>query len=267
LKPKVIVLSGYGINSETESKHVFDLVGAKAEIVHLNDLISGEKKLNDYQIMFVPGGFAYGDDLGSGLAYANKIKNNLWNELKEFVEKDNLIIAICNGFQIMVNLGLVPAFNKNYGEINTALQHNDSARYIDRWVDIKANKKNKSIWLNDIDELSMPVSHGEGKFFAEPKILKKLEEKNLIAFKYIKGKICDYQNLKANPNGALNDIAGITDETGHILGMMPHPERGFQFLNRPDWTLIKEKSKRTGKKIPEFNDSIKIFENAVNYFK
>ncbi|MBN2127631.1 MAG: phosphoribosylformylglycinamidine synthase subunit PurQ [Candidatus Diapherotrites archaeon] len=264
---KVLVLSGYGINSETESKYVFDLLGAKAEIVHINDLISGEKKLNDYRIIFFPGGFAYGDDLGSGLAYANKIKNNLWNEVKEFVEKDNLVIAVCNGFQIMANLGLVPAFDSDYGKVNVALQHNETARYIDRWVDIKANKKNKSIWLKDIDELSMPVSHGEGKFYAEPEILDKLEEKGLIAFNYVKGNICNYQNLKANPNGSLKDIAGITDESGRILGMMPHPERGFQFTNRPDWPLLKEKLKRNGKKLPEFNDSMKIFENAVNYFK
>ncbi|MFH1588600.1 MAG: phosphoribosylformylglycinamidine synthase I [Candidatus Diapherotrites archaeon] len=266
MNPKAIILSGYGINCEEETKYAFELAEIKAEIVHINDLISGEKKLNDYQIMAFPGGFSYGDDLGSGLAYANKVKNNLWNELIEFIEEDKLVIAICNGFQILANLGLVPAFNKNYGEINVALQHNDSARLVDRWIDLKV-ESNKSPWLKGIDEISMPVAHGEGKFYAKPEVLQKLNEKKLIAVKYFKGEISEYQNLPANPNGALEDIAGITDESGRILGLMPHPERAIKFTNLPNWSLLKEKFKREGKEIPKYGDGLKIFKNAVDYFK
>lgn len=265
MKPKVLVFSGYGLQSEQETKLGFDLAGGTAEIVHINDLIDGIKKIKNYQILAIPGGFSYGDDTGSGNAYANKLRNHLWDDIQNFVKKDKLIIGICNGFQVLVNLGLVPAlFARRYGQRSAALLHNDSSRLICRWVDLQIITQ--SPWFLNMKTFSAPVAHGEGKFYATADIITKLRKNKLIALKYIKGKICKYQDYPANPNGSLDDIAGITDISGRILGLMPHPERGIFSYQRPDFGFIKESCKRKGEKIPEYSDSIQIFKNAVNYF-
>lgn len=256
IKPRVIVLSGYGLNCEEETKFAFDAAGAKSEIIHINDLISKDFKLKNYQIIAIPGGFSYGDDTGSGNAYALKLKNHLWEDILNFIEKDTLVIGICNGFQILVNLGLL-------GEV--ALLHNTLPRYADRWVDLEI--KNKTPWLTGIKQISLPIAHGEGRFFAHERFLAKIKNKKLIAAEYIRGEICKYQNLPANPNGSVKNIAAITDESGRILGIMPHPERAQLFSQLPNWPLLKEKYTREGKKIPEDGPGIKIFQNAVNYFK
>lgn len=263
-KPKAIVLSGYGLNCEEETKFAFEVAGAPADIVHINDLVDGLCNLEKYQILAIPGGFAYGDDTGSGNAYALKLKNHLWEKIEKFVKHDNLVIGICNGFQILVNLGLVPALGKKYGKREVALLHNDSARYTVRWVDIKI--ENNTPWFKGIKETTLPIAHGEGKFFASAKALNRLEKENLVALKYIKGEMCDYQGLDPNPNGSLNDIAGITDKSGRILGLMPHPERAIFFTQLPHWPFLKEKYKRANKKIPQYGPGLKIFQNAVNFF-
>ncbi len=265
MKPKVLIFSGYGLNSEEETAYGFELAGARADIVHINDLIDGLFNLKNYQILAFPGGFSYGDDTGSGNAYANKLRNHLWREIEKFINQDKLIIGICNGFQIITNLGIVPAFNKSYGVRKTALLHNESARLTTRWTDMEVTAK--SPWLDGIDTLSLPIAHGEGKFFADRETLKQLQIKKQIALRYIRGTMCEYLDLPANPNGSINDIAGIIDETGRILGLMPHPERGMFFVQRPDSYFFKEKYRREGKNLPEFSDGLKIFQNAVKYFK
>lgn len=256
LKPNVIVLSGYGLNCEEETKFAFELSGAKADIVHINDLISRDYDLKNYQILAIPGGFAYGDDTGSGNAYALKLKNHLWEDIEKFVQRDNLVIGICNGFQILVRLGLFP---------NTALLPNNNARYTVRWVDLKI--ENNSPWLKNINEISLPIAHGEGKFFASPKIIQKLIKNHQVAARYFQGEICAYQNLDPNPNGSFDNIAAVTDKTGKILGIMPHPERAVFFTQLPNWPYLKEKYQRENKKIPKFGPGLQIFINAVKYFE
>ncbi|MBI3380134.1 phosphoribosylformylglycinamidine synthase subunit PurQ [Candidatus Gottesmanbacteria bacterium] len=264
MKPKVLIFSGYGFQSEEETKLGFELAGANVDIVHINDLIENLYHLSDYQILAFPGGFSYGDDTGSGNAYANKLKNHLWEDMQNFVMKDKLIIGICNGFQVLVNLGFVPAFGSKYGERTVALVHNESSRLICRWVDMKVITN--SPWLINMTTFSAPIAHGEGKFYAPADILDKLHKKKLVAIKYTKGNIANYQDYPVNPNGSIDDIAGIIDESGRILGLMPHPERGIFSFQRPDFGFIKESCKRRGEKIPKFSDSIQIFINAVNYF-
>jgi len=253
--PKVLVLSGYGLNCEEETKFAFEKAGAQADIVHINDLVTNKKLLRKYQILSFPGGFSFGDDTGSGKAYANKMKNHLMEELDRFIEEDKLVIGICNGFQIITNLGLLPG----------ALTFNDSARYVDRWVDIKI--EGESPWLEDIDSLMIPVAHGEGKYYADKKTLNKLKKDKMIAAKYVSGEICRYQSLPVNPNGSLEDVAGVLGFDGRVLGMMPHPERAMFFHQLPHWPYLKEKYKREGKPIPEDGAGIKIFQNAVKYFR
>lgn len=264
MKPKVLVFSGYGLNSEEETAFGFKLAGANADIVHINDIVDRVYDLKNYQILAFPGGFSYGDDTGAGNAYANKLRNHLWEELEKFISQDKLVIGICNGCQIAANLGLVPAFDRHYGERQAALLHNESARFVTRWTDMKVSAK--SPWLEGIKQLSLPIAHGEGKFFVSKENLKQLKDKKQIALQYISGTMCEYLDLPANPNGSIDDIAGIIDETGRILGLMPHPERGMFFVQRPDSGLLKEKYRREGKTLPEYSDGLQIFKNAVKYF-
>ena len=243
-------MSGYGLNCEEETKFAFESVGGSANIVHINDLIAEPSMLSKYQILVFPGGFSYGDDTGSGKAYANKFKNHLSKELDEFLSRDTLAIGICNGFQILTSLHILPG----------ALTHNKSGMYIDRWVDLKTT--GKSPWLSGIKNISLPIAHGEGKYLISPSEYKLLEKNKQIAFKYTKGEICEFQKLESNPNGANYDIAGILGYNGRVLGMMPHPERAQFFHHSPLWQTKKNKSKKTKE-----GEGIIIFRNAINYFK
>lgn len=266
MKPKVIIMCGYGINSEVETEYVFEQVGAEAECVHINDLIDGHKKLADYQIMVFPGGFYYGDDTGSGNAYANKCRWNLWDDILKFISDEKLVCGICNGFQIISNLGLVAGFDEKYGKRDVALLHNAAARLECRWVNLKAESK-KCVWTRDVDILRMPTAHGEGKFFVEDDVLKKLEEGDQIAFRYVKddGSPANGE-IPVNPNGSLADIAGVCDPTGRVFGLMPHPERAWNFYNMDHWAAIREKAEREGIAVPEETPNMKMFRNAVEYF-
>lgn len=242
-------MSGYGLNCEEETKFAFESVGGKADIVHINDLIALPKMLLKYQILVFPGGFSYGDDTGSGKAYANKFKNHLSKELEEFLSRDTLTIGICNGFQILTSLGV----------LRGALTHNKNGQYIDRWVDLKS--VGKSPWLTGINKISLPIAHGEGRYLISPKEYKEMLKNKQIAFTYDNGEICKFQNLEANPNGATHDIAGVLGYQGRVLGMMPHPERAQFFHQTPLWQTNKNKIRKT-----DAGAGLIIFKNAVNYF-
>lgn len=264
-KPNALIFSGYGLNCEEETKFAFELAGAKANIVHINDLIEKKSLLKNYQILSFPGGFSYGDDTGAGNAYAVKVKNHLWDPLHTFIEKDHLVIGICNGFQIIANLGLLPALEGNYGHREAALVNNDSARYSCRFVDLQI--ENNTPWFKNIKIFPVPIAHGEGKFYTNEKVLSELKKKKLIAARYVLGETCEYQALEANPNGSLENIAAVTDESGKIVGMMPHPERAIFFTQLPHWPFLKEKLLREKKTIPQYGPGLQVFKNAVEYFK
>ncbi|OGK26145.1 hypothetical protein A3C28_05900 [Candidatus Roizmanbacteria bacterium RIFCSPHIGHO2_02_FULL_39_9] len=255
-KPNFMIMAGYGLNCEEETKYAFELAGGSGDIVHINDLIAGIKKLNDYQILAIPGGFAYGDDTGAGNAFANKMKNHLLEKLKKFIAQDRLVIGICNGFQILAHLELLP--------VKIALINNNTARYTDRWVDCKV--ENSSPWLRGIKTISMPIAHGEGNVYVDAKTLDVIKKKTLVALRYTKGAVCEYQSLPANPNGSIDNIAGISDESGKIFGLMPHPERAMFFTQLPNWPYLREKYKRSGEIIPDKGPGLRIFKNAIDYF-
>lgn len=263
-KPNALIFSGYGLNCEEETAHAFRIAGARVQIVHINDIIDGIVTLHHFQILAFPGGFAYGDDTGSGNAYGSKVRNHLWEELMKFIQKDTLAIGICNGFQILVALGLLPALNKKYGDRHVALLPNSTARYTVRWTDVRV--ESDTPWLTGIETLSLPIAHGEGRLYADRVMLGKLEQRKLIALRYVQGPISSECTLPSNPTGTRNDIAGLTDETGRIIGIMPHPERAIYFTNLPHWTLDKECLQRAGKKIPLYGPGLAIFQNAVRYF-
>lgn len=272
-QPKALILTGYGINCEEETAKCFEIAGAAAEIIHLSDLINGEKKLKNYQIMAFPGGFSYGDDTGAGNAIANKIKNHLLQDILKFANEDKLLIGICNGFQMITNLGLVPAIDKKYGTRQAALMHNAQARYECRWIYVK-NRSQKCVWTRDIETLHLPIAHGEGNFFANDEVMNHLKQNDQIALTYCQEDGTDANGkFPDNPNGALHDISGICDETGRIFGLMPHPERFNSFTNEYDWPLKKEQLLRealnSGQnlELPHQGAGLKIFQNAVEYFK
>lgn len=267
MKPKVIIMSGYGINCEKESAYAFDLAGAESKIVHINDLISGKEKMSDYQIMMFPGGFSYGDDTGSGNAFANKLRDNLWEDLMTFVKDHKLILGVCNGFQVMSRLGLFSSNGKSYGKVINALESNDSNRYECMWVHVK-NLSEKCVFTKGLSKLFIPVAHGEGRFYCSKETLDVLKNEDQLVFSF-----CDENGIPVNgvypqnPNGALDDITGICDSTGLIMGMMPHPERAIFSASRPDYHLKKEEASRKGVQLEEIvEDNLKIFKNAVEYF-
>jgi len=266
-KPKTLILTGYGINCDEETAFAFRKAGSIADIIHINDIITSPGILNEYQIFAFPGGFSYGDDTGSGKALANKIKSNLIDEFREFIERDTLMLGICNGFQVMANLGIVPALAKSIGESEIALEYNRTFRYQCRWVDLEI-PASPSVFTRGLQNLHLPVAHGEGNFFAHKKILNSIEKGNLAAMRYSRpdGKPARGE-FPYNPNGSMNDIAAVCDRTGRVMGMMPHPERAILFTQRDDWTYLNEKAKREGREIPEEADGFAIFRNAVGYFK
>jgi len=250
---RALVVGGYGLNCEEETLRAFQSAGCGGDILHLNDVIAKPALLRNYNILAFPGGFSYGDDTGSGRAYGNKVKNHLEKELQEFVERDTLTIGICNGFQILTQVGLLPG----------TLLHNESARYIDRWVDLKI--ESESPWLVGVSKLSLPIAHGEGRYYTDARGKKKLEKDGAIVGRYVKGETAKFSGLPGNPNGSLDDIAGVTAYNGRVLGMMPHPERGVSFLQLPHWTYLKE-TKYAGKELPEEGPGLQIFRNAAKYF-
>jgi len=265
MRPKVIIMSGYGINCERESAYAFDMAGADSDIVHINDLISKKKDMADYDIMMFPGGFSYGDDTGAGNAYANKMLNNLWKELIEFIKAKKLILGVCNGFQIMTNLGLFALENGTAKRIN-AMDSNTQNRYECRWVHIK-NAGANCVFTKGVDITHLPVAHGEGRFVCDEETLIKLKQKQQVVFTYCRE---DKEPAKGeypfNPNGSMEDIAGICDSSGRIMGMMPHPERAIFAESEPEFHLKQELAKREEEEMPEILESnLKIFKNAVEY--
>ncbi len=256
MTPKVLVLTGYGINCDMETQHAFRLAGADAERVHLTDLTNGTRKLSEFHILAFPGGFSFGDDIASGKVLANMIKYNLGEQVREFIDAGKLIIGICNGFQAMVKMGLLPGLNGDYTTQEVTLTFNDSGRFEDRWVHLRANLRTKCVFTKGLDTIYLPVRHGEGKFVAKsPEVLSRLKKGNNIVFQYTdsEGNLAGYPH---NPNGSVDNIAGICDDTGRVFGMMPHPEAYQHRTNHPRWTR---------EELPEEGVGVAIFRNAVEY--
>jgi phosphoribosylformylglycinamidine synthase subunit PurQ / glutaminase len=262
---KALIMSGYGINSEMETQEVLARAGMGADIVHINDLIDGRFSLLDYRLLVFPGGFSYGDDTGAGNAYANRVRNNLWKDVEEFLDGDNLVLGICNGFQILANLGLVPAFDRQYRR-DIALMPNRKGVLECRFVTLKPAADN--LWTKGIERLYCPVSHGEGNFSCSKETLDRIRRQKMIAFTYCREDLSPARGeYPWNPNGSLEDIAGITSADGKVLGLMPHPERAMEFTNLYDWPLIRERMKRAGTAVPAESMNMRFFRNVVDNFR
>lgn len=254
MKVKVIILRVAGTNCDFETEWAFTLAGASVERVHINQIIRKEKKISDYQILVIPGGFSYGDDIAAGKVLANQIRMKLWDEIEKFISEKKVILGICNGFQVLVKSGILP-FNS---EQVVTLEWNDSGRFEDRWVYLKVEENLSPFFKGLPDIIRMPVAHAEGKFLPkDKKVLKEIEKNKQVVLRY-----CDRNgNLTGypyNPNGSIGNIAGICSKDGLIIGLMPHPERAILKYYYPDFLKNEEKD--------DFTPSFKIFKNMVKYF-
>ncbi|HVP95308.1 MAG TPA: phosphoribosylformylglycinamidine synthase subunit PurQ [Methanoregulaceae archaeon] len=262
---KALIMSGFGINSEMETREVFARAGMDADIVHINDLIDRKKQIADYRLLVFPGGFSYGDDTGAGNAYANRVRNNLWKDITDFLEGDNLVLGICNGFQILANLGLVPAFDKHYRR-DIALMPNRKGVLECRFVTLKPAADN--LWTKGIERIWCPVAHGEGNFSCSKDTFQHIQRRKMIAFTYTREDLTPANGeYPFNPNGSTGDIAGITSASGKVLALMPHPERAMEFVNLYDWPLQKERIKRQRLPVPAASMNLQLFRNIVDYFR
>ncbi|MBW2040194.1 MAG: phosphoribosylformylglycinamidine synthase subunit PurQ [Deltaproteobacteria bacterium] len=265
----VIVLAGNGINCEYETAYACKLGGAdRVDIVHINELLWGERSLDDYHLFCLPGGFLDGDDLGAAKACANRFRHakvattgeRFWDQMMRFIQKGRLILGICNGFQLMAKLGLVPALGGGYGEQTVTLTFNDSGRFEDRWIHLKVNSHSPCVFTKGLEKVYLPIRHGEGKFLpASTSIMGQLKEKGLTCLYYTDER---YQGSTTkyplNPNGSVEGVAGICDETGRLCGLMPHPEAYVHRTHHPRWTR---------EELPEEGAGVAFFRNAVEYIR
>jgi len=227
-KPKILVLEGFGLNCEKETAFALKEMGADARIVHFYKLQTRREKLEEYSAFVIPGGWSFGDDIAGGKVLANRIKYRIGEQVKKFREQEKPIVGICNGFQMLVKLGILPDLDGE-GKQEVTLTNNASGKFEDRWIAMKAEKKSRCAYAKGVDYISAPVRHGEGRFIArDGKVLQRIEEMGLVAFRYSHAdgerKEGESVGYPKNPNGAHNDIAGICDESGKVFGMMPHPE-------------------------------------------
>ena len=269
-KARAIVITGNGTNCETEAAHACRLGGFdEARIVHISELLAGDVRLEEFHFLNLTGGFLDGDDLGSAKAQANRLtyakvddlQEHLLDQLLRFIVDGKPILGVCNGFQLMVKMGLLPALDGRYLQQEATLTFNDCGRFQDRWVYLKVDPASPSLFTRGIERgIYLPIRHGEGKFVAvSTEVLETIERKHLAALKYsdagYSGPVMDFP---LNPNGSEHAIAGICDETGRLMGLMPHPEAFVHYTQHPRWTR---------EKMPEEGDGLVLFRNAAAYVK
>jgi len=250
-KVRTLVIRAPGTNCDVETAFAFEQAGAAVTPVHVNRLIRGEEHLTDYQILVVPGGFTYGDDISAGKVLANELRLNLGAEIERFVADGKLILGICNGFQVLVKAGVLPELSDD-GSPRLTIGANDSGKFECRWVHLAVDEKSPCVFTRGIERLELPVAHGEGKVIADPEILPRLN----VALYYTDENGDNSAGYPCNPNGSDGNIAGLCDPSGRVFGLMPHPERYVRGTQHPQWT-------RKGTR--ERGDGFQIFANAVSW--
>jgi phosphoribosylformylglycinamidine synthase len=263
MPPRVLIVRAPGTNCDLETAHAFHQVGAVTEALHINRLLENPRRCDEFQILCLPGGFSYGDDLAAGRILGNQIRQRLADEMQRFKAAGKLILGVCNGFQILLKSGVLlsddfAANGKSQGHPAT-LTNNDSGKFEDRWVWLKT-VGSKCVFFAGIERMYLPVAHAEGKFVTrDQQVLSELESAGQVVLRYTtaqgNGGPVAYP---ANPNGAMSDIAAICDETGRVCGLMPHPERHIDVTHHPRWTR--------GEGV-EGGHGLRVFRNAVDYFK
>ena len=263
---KVLILRGPGTNCDAETAYAFQLAGASTETIHLNRILEEPRLLDNFQVLCLPGGFSFGDDLGAGRVFGYKLEQQLGDILREFHERDRLILGICNGFQILLSCGLLVSPRED-GVRRATLAPNDCGQFLDRWVYLETQSSN-CVFLKDISRMVMPMAHAEGKFLPDsPETGNEILQRQQIALKYTPPRMDEPSlgDLPANPNGSWMDTAGACDPTGRVLGLMPHPERNIRRTHHFQWTRLPADNEpnRAGQ---QAENGLRMFRNAVDYF-
>ena len=265
---KSIVIAGNGTNCEREVANACRLAGSDVvDIVHIAELLAGRVRLNDYHFLNLAGGFLDGDDLGSAKAGANRLRyasvkgsgTSISDQLQQFIADGKLVMGVCNGFQLMVKMGLLPAIGGDYKSQSATLTHNDSGRFEDRWSYLKTDPESPCVYTQNMETIYLPVRHGEGKFFADQATLDLIAEKNLAPLCYADSAGVATMDYPLNPNGSSNAIAAICDETGRLFGLMPHPEAYTHRTHHPRWTRERE--------LPEEGMGLWLYKNAIDFIR
>jgi phosphoribosylformylglycinamidine synthase subunit PurQ / glutaminase len=268
MKPRILILRAPGTNCDQETAFAFKTAGGRPEVVHLNRLLENSKLAANYQVLAIPGGFSYGDDISAGRIFGNQIRHHLRDCLEEFKAAGKLIIGICNGLQILVKSGVL--LPDRADEPIATLTLNDSGKFEDRWVNLSV-RGDKCVFLRGIEHMYLPIAHAEGKFVArDEETLNRLDAASQLVLRYAIAEVAGIQRSEvggqrsdslisypANPNGAQLNVAGLCDETGRVFGLMPHPERHIDPTQHPRWT--REPRQR--------GDGLAVFENAVRFFQ
>jgi phosphoribosylformylglycinamidine synthase len=260
----VIIITGYGLNCEDESRFAWQLAGARPALVHFSDLLAKPEQLRYFAALMFIGGFAYGDHMTSGHVFALRAKHRLSGELEQFIRQGKLIIGACNGFQIMVKLGLLPGLDNDYFTQKLSIIQNDCGTFQDRWVRLRFESSSPCVFTRGLDFMDLPVRHGEGKVFTlDKKLLQRLEASSCVPCRYVDPVTgAPTQTFPHNPNGALNAIAGLCDPTGRVFGLMPHPEAYLYPENHPQWDMQKLRGA-----LPQYGLGLQFFRNAVDHLQ
>ena len=264
-KVKAIVLRAAGINCDMETEDALELAGAEAERVHINRIIEDKSALEKCQILVFPGGFSYGDDVAAGKILANQVVHHLYEPVQKLIDAGKLVLGICNGFQVLVKAGILPGNGQTSHQDTVTITYNDSNKFEDRWVYL-APQTEKCIFIEPGRQIYLPIAHAEGKVVTKDEAaLETLKSGGYVAFKYVdeNGEEGPYP---VNPNGSVDSIAGLTDTTGRVLGLMPHPERHVRPTQHPHWTRLHKRRgmKDDGREMIDA-DGMTIFNNAVKY--
>lgn len=229
---KALIIRTAGTNCDQETIHALGLFGVECDLIHINQLLLGRVRLHPYQLVVIPGGFSYGDDISAGKVLANEFRLRLRDQLERFVESKKPVVGVCNGFQVLVKAGLLPGFEPVDEKQLATLGLNDSGRFQCEWVGLKKEISAAS-WLSEMPQtFELPIAHGEGKFIPlNAKVLKDLKKNKQVVFRY----------APRNPNGSEDSIAGLCNKAGNVIGLMPHPERFVTKYQHPNWPKFKTK--------------------------
>jgi phosphoribosylformylglycinamidine synthase subunit PurQ / glutaminase len=260
----VLIITGYGLNCEAESKYAWELAGARPELVHFNDLLDQPSRLHDFAAMMFIGGFSYGDHMTSGHVFALRARHRLSEAFDQFIAQGKLIMGVCNGFQIMVKIGLLPGLEGDYFSQKLSIMQNDCGVFQNRWVHLRFEQNTNCVFTRGLSTVPLPVRHGEGKVFTlDKELLQRIEAAGCVPCRYADPETGEpASEYPLNPNGSLNSIAGICDPSGRIFGLMPHPEAYLYPENHPQWEVQKQRGI-----LPAQGLGLMLFRNAVEYLK
>lgn len=258
MRPRVLILRAAGVNCDEETAFAFERFGARTEKVHINALKEGRKTLSDFDAMAIPGGFSYGDDIAGGRVLAVELLHHLRDSILDLIDRGGLVLGICNGFQVLVKMGLLPGLGARAGVQEVTLTDNTQNRYEDRWVTIEASAK-RCVFVPEGTRLEVPIAHAEGRYVPlDAATHERIVAEDLVAFRYVDPGGGTDVSYPANPNGSVDAVAGLVDRTGRVLGLMPHPERAMFAVHHPAWTSRESPVEDRG-------DGALVFENAVRY--